>query len=81
MGYVRVRGLLGNPRREKIVELDFLADTGAFYTTISPGLAKSVGIKAIVEDELMLADQRKMRLGFHLLMSSSLIGRGLSKWR
>ena len=62
MGYVRVKGLIGRSEKEA-VEVEFLADMGVFYTVISPGLAEKLGIKAVGEAELTLADKRKVKAG------------------
>jgi clan AA aspartic protease len=61
MGYVRARAIVGDPQKGKLEEVDFLADSGAFFPTISPSLAERLGIKPIVETELMLADKRKVK--------------------
>lgn len=61
MGYVRAKAIIGEPQRSKLEEVEFLADSGAFFPTISPSLAEKLGIKPVVETELILADKRSAR--------------------
>jgi len=61
MGYVRAKAIIGDPQKSKLEEVEFLADSGAFFPTISPSLAKKLGIKPIVETELILADKRRAK--------------------
>ncbi len=49
-----------------IKEVDFLTDTGAFYTRIPPELAKELGIKSAVKMKLMLADKRMVEASISL---------------
>lgn len=62
MGYVRVKGVIGSPAKNVIREVYFLADTGAFYTTIPPSLAKELEIKSIAKTTLTLADKRSVEV-------------------
>ena len=62
MGYVRVEGLLGR-RKEGAEEVTFLVDTGAFYTIVPSALARRLGIEAVGEAELRLADGRSVKAG------------------
>jgi len=62
MGYVRVKGFIGNPAGTIVKEIYFLADTGAFYTTISPSLAKELDVKPIAKTKLTLADKRSVEV-------------------
>ena len=66
MGYVTAKGLLGNAQKTKVEEVNFLADSGAFYVTIPPSLAERLDIKPIVDTELMLADKRKAKASLSL---------------
>ena len=61
MGYVRAKVVIGDPEKSKLQEVDFLADSGAFFPIISPSLAEKLGIKPVVETELILADKRKAK--------------------
>mgnify|MGYP001042412876 CR=1 FL=1 len=63
MGYVRVRGIIGGPTGSITREVYFLADTGAFYTTVPPDLAKELDIKPVAKTTLLLADKRKVEVG------------------
>ena len=66
MGYVRVKGVIGSADGSKVKEVDFLADTGAFYTVIDPELAKDLGIKPMTTIRLKLADGREVTAGLSL---------------
>ena len=58
MGYVRVRVTIGSADKKKVKETGFLADTGAFYTTLSRGIAEEMDIKPIAKIEVVLGDKR-----------------------
>ena len=58
MGYMRVRVTIGSVDRRKMKEIVFLADIGAFYTTLPPDIAEEMDIKPIANTEVMLGDKR-----------------------
>jgi len=58
MGYVKVKAKLGNAQRTMIREVEFMADTGAFYTIVPPIIAKELGIQPSAKTKLTLADKR-----------------------
>jgi len=58
MGYVKVKATLGNAQRTMTREVEFMADTGAFYTIVPPTLAKELGIQPSARTKLTLADKR-----------------------
>ena len=58
MGYVKVKATLGNAQRTLTREVEFMADTGAFYTIVPPTLAKELGIQPSARTKLTLADKR-----------------------
>ncbi len=60
MGYVRTKILIGADEGNE-EEKEFLADTGAFYTTIPPELAEELGIKPVASTKLLLADKREVK--------------------
>jgi len=62
MGYVRVRGIIGGPTRRVTKEVYFLADTGAFYATIPPDLAKELAVEPVAKTTLILADKGKVEV-------------------
>jgi clan AA aspartic protease len=62
VGYVRVKGLIGNSAGTVVRETFFLVDTGAFYTTISPKLAEELGVKSLARTRLVLADKRSVEV-------------------
>ncbi|MEM4310894.1 MAG: retropepsin-like aspartic protease [Nitrososphaerales archaeon] len=66
MGLVRLRCSFGSADQKMIKEVDFLTDTGAFYTRIPPELAKELGIKSAVKMKLMLADKRMVEASISL---------------
>lgn len=43
MGMVKATAELG-PSQDKLTEVEFLVDTGSFYTLVSPALAEELGI-------------------------------------
>lgn len=62
MGYVRVNVLIGSADRSMIKDVQFLADTGAYYTTIPPKLAKELSIEPMARTKLTLADKRTLEV-------------------
>ncbi|GAB6948297.1 hypothetical protein JCM16161A_24270 [Vulcanisaeta sp. JCM 16161] len=66
MGYVRVKGVIGNADRSRVREVDFLVNAGAFYTVINPNLAEDLGIKPMASIRLRLADGREIAASLSL---------------
>ena len=66
MGFVRVKCSFGSADRKTVKEVEFLTDTGAFYTTIPPELAEELGIKSAATTKLVLADKRTVEAGVSL---------------
>jgi len=58
MGYVKIKGTIGNAQQTTAREVELLADTGTFYTIIPPALAKELAITATAKTKLTLADKR-----------------------
>ncbi len=58
MGYVYVKGLLGDPTRRRIREVKFLADTGAGYVGLHPKLAEELGLTSVGKTKVVVADNR-----------------------
>jgi Predicted aspartyl protease len=63
MGYVRVKGSLGDPERHTVLDVDFLTDTGAFFTTISVELAEKLGIRVVARTKATLANKTEVEVG------------------
>ena len=59
---VRVRALIGR-NKDELREVEFLVDTGSFYTVLPPELATDLGISAALNTEVTLADRRKVEIG------------------
>jgi clan AA aspartic protease len=59
MGHVRVKALLGSSEKTRVEEMEFLVDTGAYYTVLPPKLTETLAIKPMAKVELLLADKRK----------------------
>jgi len=57
MGLVKVKGHIGI-RQDSLREVEFLADTGSFYSFLPPSLAASLGITFPVTTRVILADSR-----------------------
>ncbi|MEM2893986.1 MAG: aspartyl protease family protein [Candidatus Bathyarchaeia archaeon] len=66
MGFIRVKCSVGSADGKMIKDVDFLTDTGAFYTVIPPNLAKELNIKSVATTKLMLADKRIVEAGISL---------------
>jgi predicted aspartyl protease len=62
MGLVKLRGLIG-PTRQKLAEVEFLADSGSFYTLLPPHLAAELGIVPTLTTRVVLADSRTAEVG------------------
>jgi len=62
MGFVKVKGLIGSSR-ESTREVEFLADSGTFYTVLPPNLAGNLGIIPTVSTLATLADKRQVEMG------------------
>ena len=55
MGLVKVVAHIGRSR-EELVEVEFLVDTGGFYTAISPELRNQLALPAGLQERTQLAD-------------------------
>jgi len=62
MGYVNVDALIG-PREEDLHSVNFLVDTGSFFTLLPPALAEQLGLRAFLNAPLVLADSREVTVG------------------
>lgn len=60
MGHVRVKALLGSSEKTRVEEMEFLVDTGAYYTVLPPKLTETLAIKPMAKVELLLADKRRV---------------------
>jgi clan AA aspartic protease len=56
MGLVRATGYIGRNRQE-LTEVEFLVDTGGFYTAISPQLREQLGLPAGIWEQTQLANR------------------------
>ena len=59
MGLVKVKAHIGTGL-DNLREVEFLVDTGSFYTFLPPGLADGLGITFPVTSEVVLADSRRV---------------------
>jgi predicted aspartyl protease len=57
MGLVMVIADIG-VSQDQLREVEFLVDTGSFYTFLTPGLASDLGITLPVKSRVVLADSR-----------------------
>lgn len=55
MGIVKIKGLIGRSR-EHLVEVEFLVDTGGFFTAISPQLRERLALPSGIWERTQLAD-------------------------
>jgi len=60
MGFVRTRLEIADPTRAKLLNLDFLADTGSWYTVIPPRVADELGVKPVTRTRVLTADKREI---------------------
>ena len=58
MGLTRVTAGIGLDG-DSLREMEFLVDTGSFYTFLPPGLAQAMGISLPVRSEVVLADSSR----------------------
>jgi len=56
MGTVKAKGLIGRSRDE-LGEVEFLVDTGGFYTAISPELRDRLALPRGLQEQTQLADK------------------------
>jgi clan AA aspartic protease len=56
MGIVKAKGLIGRSRDE-LIEVEFLVDTGGFYTAISPELRERLALPRGLQEQTQLADK------------------------
>ena len=62
MGFVRVKALLG-PYKQRAQEMEFLVDSGSFYTVLPSDLASSAGIVPTnLTAKGVLADKRAVEM-------------------
>jgi len=61
---VRVKGSLGDPERHTVLDVDFLTDTGAFFTTIPVELAEKLGIRVVARTKATLANKTEVGLSY-----------------
>ena len=52
MGYVRVKALVGDAHKRKVIEAVLLVDIGSFYPVIPPNIAKELGIEPSAKQRL-----------------------------
>ncbi|TMB65045.1 MAG: hypothetical protein E6J43_12485 [Chloroflexi bacterium] len=56
MGLVKIAGYIGRSRQE-VTEVEFLVDTGGFYTAISHQLREQLALPAGIWEQTQLADR------------------------
>ena len=62
MGFVRAKGLIGSSK-EKAREIEFLVDSGSFYTVVPPELAKDLDLATTTYSATaILADRREVNM-------------------
>lgn len=61
MGYVDVKGVMGNPKGTPKREVELLVDTGAFHSAIPKELAADLKLEAAGEISVTLADKREVK--------------------
>jgi len=66
MGYVKVKGVISDPRKKKTLDVEFLADTGAGYMVIPPSVARELGLEPFQKMRVTLADKREVEVDYSL---------------
>ena len=64
MGYTKIKGIVSNPRRTEVKEIEFLVDTGAGYTVIPPIIAKELGLEYIMKTKVVLANKTEVEVDY-----------------
>ena len=62
MGLVRVTGEVGL-RADDLQEVEFLVDTGSFYSSVPPEMGEVLGISFPVTSRVVLADSSTLEVG------------------
>ena len=65
MGIVRTKARIGRDQ-DHLQEVEFLVDTGAFYTIVSPELCDGLGIQLPLRETVMTADSRRVEMSLGL---------------
>lgn len=60
---VRVKALVGR-NRDQLQGVEFLVDTGSFYTTLPPDLSGRLGITSALKTHVVLAGKRRVEIDF-----------------
>ena len=60
MDYTFVKGILRDPKRLVMKEVRFLVDTGAGHVALPNSLAKELGLQALGDMKITLADGREL---------------------
>jgi clan AA aspartic protease len=66
MGYVKVKAIVGDAHKRKVMEVVFLVNTSSFYPVIPPSIAKELGIEPLAKTEVVLADGRRVGINVSL---------------
>ena len=61
MGLVKVAAEFGRSR-EELTEVEFLVDTGSFYTVINPNMAAELGIDLPVTTAVVMANSARLEV-------------------
>jgi clan AA aspartic protease len=66
MGYIKVKAIVGDAHKRKVMEVVFLVNTSSFYPVIPPSIAKELGIEPLAKTEVVLADGRRVGINVSL---------------
>ncbi len=68
MGLTSVEIEIGNASNLDVTEkVDFLVDSGAFYSVVPSGILEKLGIKPVADEIFRLANGEAVRLGTYCL--------------
>jgi len=60
MGHVTAKAIVKGPAQE--LEIEFLVDTGAFYTILTPAMWRLLGIEIQATEPARMADNRSLEM-------------------
>lgn len=61
---MKVRTAVGSPDKARLREVEFLADSGAWYTVLPPSIVGELKLNQVAARSLVLADGRKIEAPF-----------------
>ena len=60
MGYVKIKATIGSPDKARMLDVEFLADSGFWYTVLPPSIVEELKLSPVATRSLILADGRRL---------------------